>query len=143
MTLGEETIRLVRESGALLPVGEPAPVHAFYARLFELAPDVRPLFQSDLDLQVRKLADMLAWIIAHIDEPHTLAATLEPLGARHAGYGVAIDNYAPVGSALIWMFQSTLGDRFTLEMEDAWLETYAAISSAMERGARRALDDAG
>jgi hemoglobin-like flavoprotein len=134
--LSDETIRLVRASGALLPVGDPEPVHAFYARLFELAPEVRPLFASTLDMQVRKLADMLAWIIANLDEPDTLVATLQQLGARHAGYGVVIDHYAPVGSALIWMFQSTLGDRFTPEMEDAWIETYAAISSDMERGAR-------
>lgn len=52
------------------------------------------------------------------------------------GYGVVVDHYAPVGSALIWMFKATLGDRFTPEMEDAWIETYAAISSDMERGAR-------
>src|SRR5918993_3413446 len=64
VTLSDETIRLVRASGALLPVGASAPVLAFYARLFALAPEVRPLFPTDLDQQVRKLADMLAWIIA-------------------------------------------------------------------------------
>ena len=136
MTLSDETIRLVRASGALLPVGDPAPVHAFYTRLFELAPEVRPLFSTDLDLQVRKLADMLAWIIANLDAPETLLATLQQLGARHAGYGVAIDHYAPVGSALIWMFTTTLAEQFTPEMEEAWIETYAAITSDMERGAR-------
>ena len=47
-----------------------------------------------------------------------------------------IDQYAHVGSALIWMFQHTLGDRFTSEMEEAWLEAYAFISFEMERGSR-------
>ena len=43
-----------------------------------------------------------------------------------------------VGSALIWMFQHTLGDRFTPEMEEAWLEAYAFISLEAERCSRAA-----
>jgi hemoglobin-like flavoprotein len=63
---------------------------------------------------------------------------LQALGARHRDYGVQIDHYAPLGSALIWMFQHTLGDRFTSEMEEAWLEAYAFISFEAERGSREA-----
>lgn len=137
MRLSDETIRLVRASAALLPADDPAPVHAFYERLFELAPDVRPMFKSTLDLQVRKLADMLSWIIANLDDPGTMMTTLQQLGVRHNEYGVVQDHYAPVGSALIHMFKVTLGDRFTPEMEEAWLETYAHISGGMERGARQ------
>jgi hemoglobin-like flavoprotein len=51
---------------------------------------------------------------------------------------VKIDHYAPLGSALIWMFQHTLGDRFSSEMEEAWLEFYAFLSIEMERGSREA-----
>ena len=136
MRLSDETIRLVRASAALLPADDPAPVHAFYQRLFELAPDVRPLFKATLDLQVRKLADMLGWIIANLDDPGTMMTTLRQLGVGHREYGVVVDHYAPVGTALIHMFQVTLGDRFTPEMEQAWLEVYGIISGGMERGAR-------
>ena len=136
MHLSEKTIRLVRESAALLPVGDPAPVRAFYGRLFALAPGVRALFHVDIDVQAQKLAEMLAWVVTHLDDHETLAVTLRALGARHVDYGVGVDHYAPVGSALVWMFRETLGDRFTAAMEDAWIDTYAAISSEMERGAR-------
>ena len=137
MRLSDETIRLVRASAALLPADDLTHVHAFYARLFELAPEVRPMFNSSFDVQVRKLADTLAWIVANLDDPGTMMTTLQQLGVRHKEYGVVVDHYAPVGSALIRMFQVTLGDRFTPEMEDAWLEAYAVISGDMERGARQ------
>jgi hemoglobin-like flavoprotein len=137
LRLSEETIRLVRESAALLPANDPAPVHAFYDRLFELAPDVRPMFKASLDQQVRKLADMLGWIIVNLDDPGTMMTTLQQLGVRHKEYGVVVDHYAPVGLALIHMFQVTLGERFTPAMEEAWLEIYAVISRDMERGARQ------
>lgn len=129
-------IRQLRESVGLLPMKDLAPIDEFYRRLFELAPEVRPLFKGDIGLQGKKLSDMLGWTIAHLENPDELCKELRALGARHRDYGVEIDQYAPLGSALIWMFQQTLGDRFTLEMEDAWLEAYAFISSEMERGSR-------
>jgi hypothetical protein len=97
-----------------------------------------PLFNREMDLQAKKFSDMLAWVIAHLEHPHELCQELRALGARHSGYRVTIDQYAPVGSALIWMFQHTLGDRFTPEMEEAWLEFYAFASFEMERGSREA-----
>jgi hemoglobin-like flavoprotein len=127
-------IRHLRESVALLPVEDLGPVHEFYRRLFELAPGVRPLFTREIGLQARKFSDMFAWVIANLEHPGELRREMRALGARHRGYGVKIDDYAALGSALIWMFQQTLGDRFTPEMEEAWLEAYAFLSLEAERG---------
>jgi len=91
-----------------------------------------------MNLQAKKFSDTLIWVIEHLEHPHELCQELRALGARHGGYGVKIDQYAPVGSALIWMFQRALGDRFTPEMEEAWLEFYAFASFEMERGSREA-----
>jgi nitric oxide dioxygenase len=128
----------LRESVALLPKEDLAPVDEFYRRLFELAPEVRPMFKPEMAPQAKKFSDMLAWMIAHLEHPHELSREMRELGARHGGYGVKIDHYAPVGSALIWMFQRTLGDRFTAEMEEAWLEAYAFLSFEAERGSLEA-----
>jgi hemoglobin-like flavoprotein len=136
------TVRHLQDSVALVPPGEQGPAEEFYRRLFELAPEVRPMFHGDLGLQARKFSEMLAWVIQHLEQPDALAAELRKLGARHGGYGVEINQYAPVGSALIWMFQHTLGDRFTPEMEEAWLEAYAFISFEMERGFREQMPQA-
>jgi hemoglobin-like flavoprotein len=131
-------IRHLRESVALLPMENSGPANEFYRRLFELAPEVRPMFTREIGLQAKKFSDMLAWVITNLDRPDELLREMRALGARHSGYGVTIDQYAPVGSALIWMFQHTLGDRFTAEMEEAWLEFYAFLSFEMERGSREA-----
>ena len=55
-------IRHLRESVALLPVEDLAPVDEFYRRLFELAPEVRPLFKTEMGPQAKKFSDMLAWV---------------------------------------------------------------------------------
>jgi nitric oxide dioxygenase len=132
------TIRHLRESIALLPPEDLGPVREFYRRLFELAPEVRPLFSREMGLQAKKFSDMLTWMIAHLEHPDELRREMRELGLRHGGYGVKIDQYAPVGSALIWMFQHTLGDRFTTDMEEAWLEAYAFLTFEMERDSREA-----
>jgi hemoglobin-like flavoprotein len=132
------TIRHLRESVGLLPMEDLGPAHEFYRRLFELAPEVRPMFNREMGLQAKKFSDMLAWVISHLEYPDELCGEVRALGARHSGYGVKIDQYAPLGSALIWMFRHTLGDRFTSEMEEAWLEFYAFLSFEMERGSREA-----
>jgi nitric oxide dioxygenase len=129
-------VRHLRESIALLPMEDHGSADEFYRRLFELAPEVRQMFKGDMGLQAKKFSDMLAWVVAHLERPEELSTELRALGARHKDYGVEIDHYAPVGSALIWMFQHTLGDRFTSEMEEAWLEAYAFISFEAERGSR-------
>jgi len=131
-------VRHLRESIGLLPMEDLRPAHEFYRRLFELAPEVRPMFDREIGLQAKKFSDTLAWVIAHLEHPEELSAEMRALGARHTGYGVKIDHYAPLGSALIWMFQHSLGDRFTPEMEEAWLDAYAYLTLEAERGAREA-----
>jgi hemoglobin-like flavoprotein len=131
-------IRHLRESISLLPTKDLGPPREFYRRLFELAPEVRPLFKEDIGLQAKKFSDTIEWLMAHLEHPDELSGKLRELGARHNDFGVKIDQYAPLGSALIWMFQHSLGDRFSLEMEEAWLEFYAFLSIEMERGSREA-----
>src|SRR5262245_35604156 len=40
----------------------------FYDRLFEVAPEVRPLFQGDMAIQQRKFMATLATIVGNLDE---------------------------------------------------------------------------
>ena len=134
--LDHTTRQLLKNSIALLPADASSSTAIFYRRLFELAPEVRELFPADLSNQARKLLDTLGWIVRHLDRPEELLRSLHALGERHAGYKVQVDHYAAVGSALLWMFQHCLGDKFTEDMEEAWISAYAFISTEMERGQR-------
>ena len=62
----------------------------FYERLFEIAPEVRPLFRGDIDDQGRMFMSMLP-----CGQWSTTSDSLEPalreLAIRHAGYGVRPD----------------------------------------------------
>ena len=107
----------------------------FYARLFEIDPDLRRLFKSDLGDQGQRLLAMLGQAVALLDRPERLLPVLRQLGARHQGYGVQASHYATVGSALLWTLDQGLGEKFTPEVREAWTQAYTLLSDVMLLGA--------
>ena len=106
----------------------------FYDRLFETAPDVRRMFPNDLAEQKKKLMTMLGTAVAGLSKLEALLPVVRALGARHAGYGVTAEHFAPVGAALIWTLEQGLGDGFTPDVKAAWVEVYGVLSRTMIDG---------
>ncbi len=103
----------------------------FYQRLFEIAPELRPLFRGDIDEQGRMFMSMLTVAVNGLATFESIEPALRELALRHVDYGVRPENYAPVGAALIWVMQRSLGDDFTDEVRSAWFAVYDAVSAAM------------
>ena len=131
-----EQINLVRESFAKVePVAEEAAV-LFYVRLFELDPDLRPLFKNDIREQGLKLMQMIGFAVRGLDRPEELLPAVRALGARHVAYGVEDRHYETVGAALLWMLEQALGAGFTADTKQAWTEVYELLSRTMMDAAR-------
>ncbi len=128
-------ISLVRDSWAQVVPVSGSIAELFYGRLFELKPGYRTLFQGDMNNQGRMLMSMLNTAIAALDRLDTVAPAIRELGRRHAGYGVAAADYDSVGAAFLWTLEQRLGARFTAEVRDAWVETYATLAGLMIAGA--------
>ena len=64
-----------------------------------------------------------------------VVAVLKDLGKKHKRYGVLEVHYPIVGEALIGTLSDALGDAFTSDVKDAWVELYGVISSTMIAGA--------
>jgi hemoglobin-like flavoprotein len=130
MTTGQK--ELVKASfERLIPVADTAAA-LFYARLFELDPELSLIFKSNMVEQGRKLIKMIAIAVAGLDRLSELLPALEALGERHVWYGVRERDYEAVGAALIWSIQELLGDDFTVEVKEAWAEVYRLLASAMQ-----------
>lgn len=132
-----DQIRLVQASfEKVAPIADTA-AGLFYARLFEIAPEVEPLFSGDMELQGRKLMKMLAGVVAGLSRPETIVPAAEALAERHVAYGARPEHYAPVGAALIWTLHKGLGEAFTPEVRDAWLAAYDMLAGVMIGAVRR------
>ena len=124
-------IDLVQSSFAkVAPIDDETGV-LFYERLFEIAPQFRPFFRGDIDEQGRMFMSMLTVAVNGLATFDSIRPALSELAIRHAGYGVKPEHYAPVGAALIWILDQSLGDGFTDEVRNAWLAVYDALSGVM------------
>lgn len=110
----------------------------FYARLFEIEPAVRGLFNGDMQEQGKKLFQMLGLAVGSLECFESVMPFLRQLGARHLGYGVRDEHYSCVGVALLWTLERGLGAAFTPEVKHAWTALYGAIANTMLEGAHAA-----
>jgi hemoglobin-like flavoprotein len=118
----------------LIPITDQAAA-LFYARLFELDPTLRALFDGDMREQGRKLMQSLALTVGSLNQFEALLPAVRQLGVRHASYGVRDEHYATVGTALLWTLEKCLGGAFTAAAKAAWTNTYVALANAMMDGA--------
>ena len=118
----------------VLPIQETA-ASLFYGRLFDQYPEVKPMFNGDMQKQGEKLMKMLDQAVGSLDNLDALVLPLKQAGKAHKGYGVKAEDYDKVGASLLWTLQQGLGDSYTPAVEDAWSSTYATLSSVMIDGA--------
>jgi len=126
-----QQIDLVQKSfQKVVPIAATA-ADLFYDRLFEIAPQTRSLFPSDMAEQKKKLMAMLGTAVTNLHKLDTILPAVKELGKRHKTYGVTADQYAPVGAALLWTLEKGLGPDFTPETKAAWTEAYTALAGVM------------
>ena len=134
MTESDEV--LIRESFAHLHRRKAETGALFYGRLFEIAPEVRPLFKGDIRAQGVKLMETLTVAVATLRDREGLAILLRKLGREHRGYGIKESHYDSVGAALIWTLRASLGPAFTPPVERAWTSLYGEIAGVMIAASR-------
>jgi nitric oxide dioxygenase len=126
-----DQVKSIQESFAkVAPISEQAAA-LFYGRLFEIAPEVKPLFRGDMKEQGRKLMTTLAVVVNGLTDLNAILPAASALAKRHVAYGVTPSHYAPVGAALLWTLERGLGGQWTQELAAAWAAAYGVLSSYM------------
>ena len=111
----------------------------FYARLFTVAPAVKPLFAgTDLRKQKSMLLGALVLLRKSLRDLDRVVPTLRALGARHVAYGAEEAHYAVVGQVLLASMAEGAGDAWRAEYEAAWADAYGVVASTMLEGAEEA-----
>jgi len=131
-------IEYVQETWAkVVPISEQA-AELFYGRLFELDPELRALFKTDMNEQGKKLMQMIGTAVAQLDKLGEVVPAVQALGKRHVGYGVQDAHYDTVGQALLWTLGQGLGDAFTEDVAAAWTKVYTTLATVMKEAAAEA-----
>jgi nitric oxide dioxygenase len=130
-------VALVRETWSkVVPIADTAAT-LFYERLFKTSPHLAPMFAGvNLPAQRKKLVKAINMVVIALDRIDTLLPMIRDMGLRHAGYGVSIEHYGQVGTALLWTLESGLGDDWSDEAAMAWTLAYQLLADTMIDGAR-------
>ena len=91
------------------PTSQPAAL--FYGRLFEIAPEVKPLLRGDMTEQGCKLMATLGVVVNSLGNLEAVLPAASALAKRHVDYGVKAADYTPVGAALLWTLEQNSGLR--------------------------------
>lgn len=129
------TISLVKETFATVETIKDKAAEMFYNRLFEIRPDFRSLFKTDMMFQGQKLMGAIKMAVDNLDDLTPVVEEIQNLGRRHVGYGVKDEYYQSVGEALLWTLEQGLGESFTDEVKKAWSDVYTLLSGTMKDAA--------
>lgn len=103
-----------------------------YEKLFELVPEAKDLFKNtSLDRQSQMLIAAIGKIVKSIDNWDVVKSDLEAIAARHINYGLSPEHFVFFGQALMHMFQTSLKESWTKDLEDAWKAVYENVSEVM------------
>jgi len=131
MSLSGEQIDLVQSSfSKVKPISDQA-AELFYARLFEIAPQVKPMFKGDMVEQGRKLMAMIHTVVNGLKNLDDIVPAAQNLARSHVNYGVQSEHYTYVGEALIYALEQGLAEDFTQPVKQAWIEAYTLLSDVM------------
>lgn len=130
-----DQIQLVQASWAKVQPFQAVAADLFYGRLFELAPDTRPLFKRDIHAQGAMLMSTLDMVVRSLHRLGDMLPAAQQLARRHVGYGVQPRHYDSVGTALVWTLEQALGAAFTPPLREAWLAAYGALAGVMKAAA--------
>lgn len=134
----QTTIDAVQSTFAMVePIADKA-AELFYGKLFELDPELKPLFKGDMTEQGEKLMKMIGIAVRGLTNLDSIVPAVQNLGARHVGYGVKDEHYDTVAAALLWTLETGLGDAWTEEVKGAWVEVYTLLATVMKEAAAKA-----
>jgi hemoglobin-like flavoprotein len=126
-----DQVALVQQSFAkVAPISDQAAV-MFYDRLFEVAPQVKAMFPTDMTEQRKKLMATLAVVVNGLSNLESILPAAKALAQRHVSYGAKAEHYPVVGSALLWTLEKGLGEAWTADIAAAWTAAYTTLSGFM------------
>ena len=115
-------------------------VEIFYARLFEAAPSVEPLFAgTDMARQRAMLLSALVLLRRSLRNLDAVLPSLRDMGARHVQYGAMPEHYPVVGEVLIGAMAEVGGRFWHSRYTEAWSLAFGVVAAEMIAGAEQEL----
>ena len=132
-------IELVQQSWQTIKSGDIETTgRIFYNCLFELAPEVKPMFRrASINEQSGKFLSMINYFIMNLNNPQDAIGAISILAKQHVSFGVQEEQYTLIGRALLWTLETTFADKWSKELKQAWIIAYTMLAEAMMKAAKK------
>jgi hemoglobin-like flavoprotein len=134
----EQQISLIEKSWDYVVKNVEEAGMVFYGKLFELNPEVRAMFPTEIRPQAGKLIAMISFVVSKIRNLDEVIEDVKQLGKRHNNYKVEDHHYGVVAQALLITLETALGNQWNDEVKEAWVQCYTILSGVMKEGAKEA-----
>ena len=121
-------IDLIRKSWKQVKPYSQTAGEMFYDRLIDLDPDMESRTSYDHVEQIKKLMSSLNLAVNNLDDPDSIDLIVDILCMHHVGYGVLDTDQQNAQQAFCWTLMHGLGDNFTDEVKEAWIEFFNVMS---------------
>lgn len=111
----------------------------FYQRLFELAPELRQFYQTDLQQYGDRLMRNLGLAVTSLGRLDSVLPMLQDFAAQRIERGIKDGYETVVRNAMLWALEQRLAESFTQDVRTAWNETYSLLTGIIGRDARASL----
>lgn len=129
----------------------------FYDRLFEIAPELHPMFDGAFSgpggkfrvisqIVERHVRALLSQPVTPMGEKPPIFPAMMALGRSHANFPITGVHFDKMKEALLWTLEETLGDNFLPETEEAWSAAYDGVVDMIMRAmeiARQEIEQGG
>lgn len=111
----------------------------FYQRLFELAPELRQFYQTDLQQYGERLMRNLGMAVTSLARMEQVLPMLQDFAAQRVERGIKDGYETVVRNAMLWALEQRLAESFTQDVRTAWNETYSLLTGIIGRDASASL----
>ncbi|MCY3414121.1 MAG: hypothetical protein INQ03_20925 [Candidatus Heimdallarchaeota archaeon] len=131
-TITPKELKTLRKNWDVVRENKDKMASAHYDKLFEIAPNVEPLFKASAEVQGERLIHSITEVLRLLDvNEESVITYIKRLGIKHRGFKVKKSYYPYMIDSLIWAISSALGHELTDEETATWTKFIGEFSQIM------------
>jgi nitric oxide dioxygenase len=119
---------LIRRTFTLLANHDEETLALFRDRLRLLNPALLRRLIDQNDTQPRRLLEILALVVALLDNPPALRTQAKLLEVQRRQNHITDEQVQQGFAALLWVIEQQLGDAFTSDIQNAWVQLFRFLT---------------
>ena len=131
MSLSDTTVNIIKASSGPVVINSELIALRMYDILFSKHPELKPMFADADPQQHKKVAAIVSAFAMNIDNPGTLAESLEEITQSHVRTLVKPEHYPMVGEALLQAIRDVFANESSSELIEAWREAYGYLADVL------------